>query len=457
MALMFLLLISCAIQPPPRQIAGVARFFPAQGAGGVCTDAPLKINFSSPPTLGSGKIEIFDAADHSLAASIDVSEKTRTRTIGGVTNYKYYPILISGNEVSIHPAAQLGYGKSYYVKIDATAFKSQSGEFVGIQDAGGWPFSTKRNPPAADAPRLMVAADGSGDFCTVQGAFDFIPAGNTRPTTVFIRKGVYTEMDCLLNKNSVTVLGEDRKQTIIQYADNAVFNPSGSPYRRGMFLGQHCNDLTIANLTMRNTTPYRGSQAETLILNGTTTAHAIVTDVDLYSFQDTLQINGQAYIRNSYIEGDVDFLWGTGPCFFENCTCRSVHSKAYYTQIRNPATNHGYVFLHCTFDGTTGVNGNFLSRIEPMRFPASEVVLIDCVETESVGAIAWRLDRGTDPAKIQFWEYNSHTPDGKPVDVAERAAFSKQLKQPEDAKAIADYSSAAFVLGGWEPKAPELK
>jgi len=38
----------------------------------------------------------------------------------------------------------------------------------------------------------MVAADGSGDFATVQGAVDFLPANSTTHTLLAIRNGTYT-------------------------------------------------------------------------------------------------------------------------------------------------------------------------------------------------------------------------------------------------------------------------
>jgi len=438
-----------------------ASYFPANGQSDVCPDTPLRITFDAAPATGTGKIQIFDAADKSLVAAIDVGKRTAVRTIGGMPRYNYYPVIITGNEAAIYPASQLAYNKTYYVEIDAGAFKTAAGPMDGIGNDSGWRFSTRAAPPAAGAPKLTVAADGSGDFCTVQGALDFIPAANKSPVTVFLRKGTYNEMIYVAGKNAITILGEDRKQSVIAYPTNNRFNGAPGVYRRGVLLADHCTDLVLDNLTIRNTTPQGGSQAEAIIFNGSQTARAIVTNVDLYSYQDTLQINGQAFIRNCYIEGDVDFMWGTGPCFFENCLCHSVRSRAYYTQIRNPPTNHGYVYLHCNFDGAQGITGNFLSRIEPRRFPASEVVLLDCVEAGSVGDVAWRLNAPTTKpadvlaiaAKIHFWEYNSHTPDGKPVDVSGRAAFSKQLTQPADAQTIADYSNPTFVLGhDWNPQ-----
>ena len=190
-------------------------------------------------------------------------------------------------------------------------------------------------------------------------------------------------------------------------------------------MGNQVNDLVIANLSIRDTTPQGGSQSEAIILGTprTPVVRAILKDVDLYSYQDTLQINGQAYLKDCFIEGDVDFMWGSGPCFFEDCTCHSLRSGAYYTQIRNPPTNHGYVYLDCTFDGAKGIMGNYLSRIGTGLYSHSEVVLINCLLTSSVGPVAWLLQNGpnagpTPPSAtpdLHFWEYHSHDAKGQPV------------------------------------------
>jgi pectin methylesterase-like acyl-CoA thioesterase len=453
--------------------------FPAAGAKNICPDTPLRITFADPPQLGtSGRIQVFDAADDRLVETIDIGTRTATKTIGGLEGFKYYPVIISGKEASIYlKNGALIYGRTYYVTIDKGVFQDGSTGYAGIDQPTAWRFATQAAAPESGTARLTVAADGSGDFCTVQGALDFIPEGNSSPTTIFLRKGTYTEIVFFTNKHGITLVGEDRKQSVIAYANNAAFNSSGgnpfagstpnpsaeerrggSIYRRGVFLAHRTEDLVIANLTIRNTTPQGGSQAEAIILNGTVTARAILKDLDLYSYQDTLQVNGQAYISNCYIEGDVDFLWGTGPCFFESCVCRSLRSGAYYTQIRNPRTNHGYVFLRCVFDGIPGIMGNFLSRVQPARFPYSEVVLIDCVLGNAVGPVAWQFQdapgvAATIPPEVHFWEFNSHTADGKPIDVSFRFPASRQLARDADASTIAGYSDPVFVLGNdWNPR-----
>ena len=468
------LLCASADAMAPRQSTAVT-LFPANSARDVCPDTPLRITFSSAVSRGDrGNIRIVDAATNLAVETIDAAASVATQNIGGMTGFNYYPVILSGAEAEIYPRhGALQYGRSYTVTIDDGAFKDTRGGISGMVGPTAWRFSTRPDAPDSDASKIVVSADGSGDFCTVQGALDFLPAENTMPRTVFVRSGTYREIVFVTGKHNITLLGEDRARTVIAYPNNATFNASGgnpfgganpnpgaedpgrggSVYRRGLLTAHRVNGLVIANLTLRNTTPQGGSQAEALILNGTANARAILKDIDLYSFQDTLQINGQAYLNNCYIEGDVDFMWGTGPVFFENCHARSVRSNAYYTQVRNPETNHGYVFFHCTLDGAPGVVGNYLSRIQPDRFPGSEVVLIDSILGASVGAAGWMLQGGGSAPRIHFWEFNSHDAAGTPVDVGRRMPGSRQLKLPQDAEIVANYSNPSFVLGGgWDPR-----
>jgi pectin methylesterase-like acyl-CoA thioesterase len=456
-----------------------AALFPANGAANLPPDAHLRITFNAPPSLGTGNIRIIDASTGQAVETIDVSAPPaptpppapagstapapqprpmvrapiRTATLDGVSQ-RYYPVLIDGNEVDITPNSAFANGKSYYITIDAGALTSAAGEsFSGFSDDKAWRFSTRAAEPAPGKTSLTVSADGVADYCTVQGAIDYVPAGNATPTTIHIKNGTYREIVAFSGKNALTFLGENRKQTILAYPNNNAFSRG----RRGTFMTRNCNDLTLANLTLHNTTPRGGSQAETIILSGSpTTAHMLITACNFISTQDTIQVNGQAYLSDCYIEGDVDFMWGTGPVFFENCICKSTRSKGYFTQIRNRATNHGYIYSHCTFEGADGITDNVLSRIVPQQFPTSEVVLIDCTLTSAVSPKGWLLDKGaTDPKDIHFWEFNSRTPDGQPVDVAGRIPASKQLKQPDDAETIKNYSNPTWVLGGWTPKIPD--
>jgi hypothetical protein len=171
------------------------------------------------------------------------------------------------------------------------------------------------------------------------------------------------------------------------------------------------------------------------------------------------QTNQGGFVNESYIEGDIDFLWGTGAVYFRNTEVKMMNSNAYYTQIRNGQGKNGYVFVNSRFTAAPGVTGAYLTRIDPDQFPYSQVVLIDSVMGPHVRPDAWRLD---DNAKdgftapltqagypnVRFWEYNSRDESGNPVDVSQRHPISRQITAEE----AAYWREPANVLGGWEPE-----
>src|SRR5437016_2676444 len=63
---------------------------------------------------------------------------------------------------------------------------------------------------------LIVAADGSGKFKTVQEAIDAVAKNNTEPVTIRIKPGTYKQqLRVPRDKTHVTFLGEDAKTTIL--------------------------------------------------------------------------------------------------------------------------------------------------------------------------------------------------------------------------------------------------
>ncbi len=476
---------------------------PASAASDRNPDTRLVITFNAAVTAGvTGFLRIHDASNDAVVDTIDFAAAAALRaslspastlnlpvqnqSIGGVTNFNYYPLTVSGNTVTIYPRnGTLTYGKSYYVKIDTGAFVNASGEsFAGISSNSTWTFGTKAAGPAAAAATLTVAANGTGDFDTVQGALDWVPSGNVVPRTIFIRNGSYFEQVVFTNKHFLTLLGEDRTQTAIVYPNNNSFNNVSGFYHRSTFIGSNVHDTTIANLKFHNTTPQGGSQAESFILSGSGvfTGRNIVTKCNFHSYQDTIQINRQCYISDCYIEGDTDFIWGNGPAFFSNCDIKILRTGGYVCQTRNDSGNHGYVFSNCRFTAGSGFTGNYLNRIDPKStgFPFSEVVLLNCrigdatnnaFLNTTIGAngsdyrAAWWLLNGTtspttDTANIHNWDHNTTDGTGAPLGISGGPAFTVM---PTDSTTIANYSDPFWVLnstwagvvtGSWTPSMP---
>jgi pectin methylesterase-like acyl-CoA thioesterase len=453
--------------------------FPKNQATDVSPDTHLTLTFAQLPVVGrSGEIRVYDRADGSLVDILDLAIPpgppprsgragtprevlTATYQKAVIGDFKegfhFYPILVHDRTatITLHPHV-LKYGHAYDVTIDSGVLNVEG--FSGFQRPNPWTFRTRNAPPPANAARLVVAADGSGDFSTVQGAVDFVPDTPHPRVTIFIRRGTYEEIVYFRNKHDITFLGEDRQAVVIGYANNEVFNgpPTGVgtnetrgtfPYRRASFMADRSTGIHVVNLTLRNFTPQGGSQAEALILSG---GQNIVSHVDAYSFQDTVQFNDSVLISESFIEGETDFLWGRGPAYFDRAVLREL-SNSPYMWVRSTAASHGFVFVNSDFE--TKSSGAFLAR-NTAQYPDSEIVLIDS-KLGPINPAAWSLPENYGQAR--YWESGSRDIDtNQPVDASRRHPSSKQLDPDRDAATIAQYRDPVFVLGGWKPEMPPI-
>jgi pectinesterase len=483
-----------------RAEASGVTIFPANNASGVNPDTHLVLTFSSAPTLGkSGQIRIYDAAGHRLVDTLDLSipagpdpsrritpatqgialdpsvptspttttpavrvtpadlNSYQLNTIGGLENFHFYPVIIHGNVATIYPHNRvLQYGHKYIVQVDASVFSLASsegvGDFTGFTTDHFWSFRTKRTPPPADATRIVVAADGSGDFSTVQGAVDFVPDHPVHRVTIFIRIGTYEEIVFFRNKSNLTFRGEDREKVQVGYANNSAFNPpQPGPNRRCAFSVYESTDIELSNFSVNN---YAYGQAEGLLIYG---SRIIVSHMNIRGSGDALNLRGPVYITDSRIVGDGDTILGVGPAFFNRCEIQSIGP---YTWIRNTEANHGNVFVNCTFITrerptaqfrTPGAPQPVLARLpnnHGLNYPYAEAVLINC-RLQGIPPVGWGPIED-DTTHLHLWEFNSTDLEGHPIVVTQRHPVSKQLTLPLDAETISNYSNPSFVLG-WTP------
>ncbi len=483
------LMLAAAVAPVG---AAVTSVLPASGAHEVNPDTHLMLRFDQPPVLGtSGLIRIYDAASGRLVDSLDLSipagptERTKlpaapylttpyvyadgpratnanTRAgtpsagaepgdpgkyqltiIGGFTDgFHFHPVIVRDKTATIYPHNNLlEYGKRYRVRIDDAVF----GHAVTQ-----WEFSTKQRGPVADAQRVTVSADGIGDFSTVQGALDYVPDHPTRRVTIFVRNGDYEEIVYFRNKSNITLQGEQRDKVRIHYANNEVFNPhppnistnevAGTfPSRRAAFAADNVKGIHLRDLTLETTLQ---GQAEGLLITG---SENIVANTTIIGSGDALQVNGSTYLPDVKVVGHGDTILGRGPAFFERCEIQSLHA---FMWIRNPATNHGNVFVDCRFTATGAPTE--LARLPANKgknYPYAEAVLINAT-LSGISPAGWGQIDG-DTANVRFWEFNSRHPDGTPVDVRQRHPASRQLTIEKDAQTIRNYSNPAWVLGHW--------
>ncbi len=349
---------------------------PASLSTGIAIDQQLRLVFPAAPKLGkSGKIILRDAADDSVAATIDLGQfqtftlfsatvaNAATRSVQGA-NYYYMPVAVYGNEVwiTLSPAQRLAYGKTYYVNMDAAVLlDSTNAAYPGLSGTTAWRFSTKAAGPAAPTAStgpetITVGHDGTGDFATLQGAADWIPQNNTLPRTIRIKPGVYRDNATFAqNRHFVTIIGEGMTRAGVQlyYPYPSFSNATGAGTLR-----IESNDVTVRNLTVDNGVYLAQASSGAPAFAGpiqtvqTTGSRLVFDNVLIKGGQDTLYtIRGIAYFYNCEIWGSVDFIYGEALGVFDDCDIVQIRNTggpigAPNTPLAQP---YGEVFLNCRF------------------------------------------------------------------------------------------------------------
>lgn len=468
---------------------------PVPGDTAAYVDTHLNLTFDAQPTVNTtGSIRIFKKSDDSLVDVIKMTGESDSIGYSGQANVRTIytnPVRVNGNKVVIDlHDAKLAYGTDYYVAIANGAITGTIGgaNFVGIGKVGNWSFKTKAAAPTGTT--VTVDDDGAADFRTVQGALNYAMQNYSGDTavTVNVKNGTYEEPLYLRGKNNLTIKGESRDGTIIQYKNYEGLNSgsgasqapgSGTPAGgRAVLLIEQSDLLTLDTLTLKNTmlrSTTVSSQAETLYFNARDTDRLIAKNSAFYSEQDTIQVKGYAWFYNSLIAGNVDFIWGANrAALFENSEIRSVGDTAlstsgnYILQARTVgATDPGFVFLNSTLTKGVGPGGvaltdgtTYLARAAAGTW-YDNIVFVNTKMDTHVATVGWAANLFSNPnpnpatasATSGWREYNSMDLAGVPLSLTGRSATARVLTSGEAApylsrdKVFSGYNSGA----GWNP------
>jgi pectinesterase len=299
----------------------------------------------------------------------------------------------------------------------------------------------------AGAESLIVAADGSGKFKTVQSAIEAAPIGGSETTTIHIKPGTYFErIEIAKEKGPIRLVGEDATKTILTFDLHAkTLGKDGQPLGtfRTASVSAHSNDFLAQDLTFANSTPRDVSQALAVAANGD---RQTFTRCRFLGWQDTIYTGpGRKLFQDCYIEGGVDYIFGPGTAVFKNCELRNKRSGYITAASTTKDERFGYAFLNCrlTCDEGVGDKSVFLGR--PWRDYAS-VMFINCEMGRHIRPAGWDNWRNPDREKTaRYAEYHST---GAGAASEKRVNWSRQLSDDE-AKGI----TVKAVLGGrdgWE-------
>lgn len=320
------------------------------------------------------------------------------------------------------------------------------------------------------------------------------PFSDIAPAVIHIGPGVYREK-LVITRPNLTLLGEgeNRDDTVLVWGDAALDDmPEGD--KRGTFrtasVRIDTHDLTARHLTFQNDSGYGRDvgQALALYVDGD---RIYFEDCRLLGSQDTLftaplplkeaipggfkgpgadkpRIQGRHCFRRCLIQGDIDFIFGGGTAWFEDCTLfsklpeprkarqdslppKSLSSGksadagenpiyGYITAASTPESQpFGYVFRNCRLESDCPPGTIMLGR--PWREWAKTVYL-NCELGSHIHPAGW-ADWGKPHGHFYYGEYRSTGPGASPET---RADFSCQLTDAE----AAEYTTEK-VLEGWTP------
>ncbi len=293
--------------------------------------------------------------------------------------------------------------------------------------------------------KIVVAQDGSGNYTTVQEAFNAIPLNNTKPVEIFIKKGVYKEKLHLdSGKNNVLITGEDVMQTILTYDDHTgTVAPDGSIINTQTSQSFYikANDVKLQYLTIENTAGFTAGQAVAVKVQGN---RIFFLGCRILGFQDTLLTSGdnsRQYYKDCFIQGSTDFIFGSSTALFDDCLIRSK-KNSHVTAASTPKEHSfGYVFRRCKLVADTGLNKVSLGR--PWR-PYASVTYIACNIGEHIFAAGW--DNWKNPENEKTVRYSEYKNTGAGADTTGRVSWSHQLTDTE----VQQYTMEN-ILGGWQP------
>jgi pectinesterase len=293
---------------------------------------------------------------------------------------------------------------------------------------------------------LVVAADGTGQFKTVQQAIMAVPAGSAdSPVFIRIKPGTYKELVYVQReKRFFHLVGEDAKRTLLTFDLNARMpGPDGKEIGtfRTASTVVDADDFTAENLTFENSAGPVG-QALAIRIEGD---RVVFRNCRFLGWQDTILENrGRHYYRDCYIAGHVDFIFGGATAFFEKCHIHCL-KDGYITAASTPDTQpFGFVFRDCRITGETPDVRTYLGR--PWRLHASTMFLNTEME-QAVRPAGWHnWNKPEAERTARYAEYHNTGPGANPE---ARVKWARQLGVAEAQPITAD--KVLRGADGWMP------
>ncbi|KAK1575871.1 hypothetical protein Q3G72_009018 [Acer saccharum] len=209
---------------------------------------------------------------------------------------------------------------------------------------------------------VIVDQSGKGNFTNIQSAIDHVPINNAAWIRIQISPGKYREKITIPHSKPYIFLeGAGSKSTSVEWSDhdNTITSATFSCIP---------DNMLVKGITFKNTynvpigiEQNQVTQALAARIYGDKSAFY---DCAFTGLQDTLwDVQGRHYFKDCYIQGAIDFIFGSGQSIYEQCEIHlsmGAYAEQYRTgyitaQARNSSTDpSAFVFKTCNITGTNG-------------------------------------------------------------------------------------------------------
>lgn len=424
--------------------------YPAADAADAYPDGWFRLDFDDTPELLTGGIIMLCKEDGTIADTILFADEKLEVWNGVSLSVRDQLVYVKGNSVYFMPHYNaLEYGCEYYVAVPRASITGtldgKSFYENGLSSvAKTWKFKTKERPAVSSTVSVNCSEeDSSADFKSLYAAM-YAVKDNETPTTIQVAEGTYKELLYYKGKSDLTIVGpagnDKGKNCIIEWNNYEKMN-SGT-HNRALFYVNGSN-LTLKNISLVNT--FRRSaaeqegQAECIYFAGGNDKKLVAYNCSFSSYQDTIQTTGRNWFYDCYIEGDVDFLWGTADAaLFEKCELHTLNDANRNTKTADllvPRTAKkestvipkGYVVFNCTFEVDAGISQS-LGRVAGTGDFYDQCAVINTNVT-GAGLIETIWNNGTAPVGLEKvdgiqhvgWKDYGVTVNGTALDTSKRA------------------------------------
>ena len=331
--------------------------------------------------------------------------------------------IISGKS-AIFKYTRLAYGTPYTFSMPEGVLVSRGGHPVAATTIS---FTTmERRQPTARLYDAVVAQDGSGDYKKLQDAIDAAPAGRGTPWLIFVKNGQYNEhIDIPASKPYLHIIGQDRDKAVV--LDSRLSGGENAyPVDPGATVVVKGSNTFFENITLENSYGHEKLAGPQALALNTQADRVALNNVALLSYQDTWittsTSNNRHYIKNSLIEGAVDFIYNSGNVYLDGDTLEINRPSGGFIVAPSHATDvkWGYVFQNNIIRPHKGVNVTDVWLGRPWH-NQPKTVFINTQTFVNIPAKGWYNTMGGLPA---LWaDYNTVDANGNPVDLSQRESY----------------------------------